>query len=196
MAASIRMLPVASAVNRITLSSAAGGEFNSAVLPYNRQLGCLSAIVTKRTNWTGLTTSVDWGIPEVTRLSGKPTRITRLRALARRANHFRVLTHFHESPAPFAKIFLFFRRPNHFRTPAVSRPLRGAYRDRHDTLGAGCDGCGGVRLDGFRAGRERCRIRRSRVVLTPRRWCQVSGSNSAGDGGKKARSPGRARYKL
>jgi hypothetical protein len=37
--------------------------------------------------------------------------------------------------------------------------------------------------------------RRSRVVLTPRRWCQVGGSNSADDGGKRARSPGRARYK-
>ena len=30
------------------------------------------------------------------------------------------------------------------------------------------------------------RGRRRRVVLTPRRWCQVGGGNSAGDGGKKA----------
>src|ERR1700722_19440126 len=37
--------------------------------------------------------------------------------------------------------------------------------------------------------------RRSRVVLTPRRWRQVDGGNSIGDGGKKARSPGRARRK-
>ena len=37
--------------------------------------------------------------------------------------------------------------------------------------------------------------RRSRVVLTPRRWCQVRGGISANDGGKRARSPGRARYK-
>ena len=37
--------------------------------------------------------------------------------------------------------------------------------------------------------------RRSRVVLTPRRWRQVGGINSAGDGGKRARSPGRARRK-
>src|SRR6195256_2494065 len=51
--------------------------------------------------------------------------------------------------------------------------------------GAGCDGRGGAR-DG------RCQCgRRSRVVLTPRRWCQVGGN--ADDGGKKARSPGRAR---
>jgi hypothetical protein len=43
---------------------------------------------------------------------------------------------------------------------------------------------------------ERCRRgRRSRVVLTPRRWRQVGGSNSADDGGKQARSPGRARRK-
>jgi hypothetical protein len=37
--------------------------------------------------------------------------------------------------------------------------------------------------------------RQSRVVLTPRRRRQVSGGNSADDGDKKARSPGRARYK-
>jgi hypothetical protein len=39
------------------------------------------------------------------------------------------------------------------------------------------------------------RGRRSRVVLTPRRWRQVGGVNSVGDGGKQARSPGRARRK-
>jgi hypothetical protein len=38
--------------------------------------------------------------------------------------------------------------------------------------------------------------RRSRVVLTPRRWRQVGERNFIGDGGKKARSPGRARNKL
>jgi len=37
--------------------------------------------------------------------------------------------------------------------------------------------------------------RRSRVVLTPRRWRQVGGMIPLGDGGKKARSPGRARNK-
>jgi hypothetical protein len=53
---------------------------------------------------------------------------------------------------------------------------------------------------------ERCScVRRSRVVLTPRRWRQVRGVASArpgldktyplGDGGKRARSPGRARRK-
>jgi hypothetical protein len=37
--------------------------------------------------------------------------------------------------------------------------------------------------------------RRSRVVLTPRRWRQVGERNFTGDGGNKARSPGRARNK-
>src|SRR5450756_2956636 len=37
--------------------------------------------------------------------------------------------------------------------------------------------------------------RRSCVVLAPRRWRQVDGKYPAGDGGKKARSPGRARSK-
>jgi hypothetical protein len=39
------------------------------------------------------------------------------------------------------------------------------------------------------------RGRRSRVVRTPRRWRQVGGTFSADDGGKKARSPRRARRK-
>src|SRR5450631_4422421 len=40
-------------------------------------------------------------------------------------------------------------------------------------------------------------VRRSRVVLTPRRWCQVLKKLTLlrDDGGKKARSPGRARSK-
>jgi hypothetical protein len=43
------------------------------------------------------------------------------------------------------------------------------------------------------AGRKRCSGRRSRVVPTPRPWRQVGGRYPAGDGGKKRRSPGRAR---
>ena len=39
------------------------------------------------------------------------------------------------------------------------------------------------------------RGRRSRVVLMPRRWHQVGGKCPADEGGKKARSPGRARRK-
>jgi hypothetical protein len=38
-------------------------------------------------------------------------------------------------------------------------------------------------------------VRRNRVVLTPRRWRQVWRDDSSSDGGKKARSPRRARYK-
>jgi hypothetical protein len=67
-----------------------------------------------------------------------------------------------------------------------SRPTRGAYRDRHGR-GTGCGGRGSA-ID-----EQRLSGRRRRVVLTPRRWCQVGGSNSADDGGKRARSPGRAR---
>src|SRR5665213_845772 len=46
-------------------------------------------------------------------------------------------------------------------------------------------------------GRMMRRVRRSRVVLMPRRWHQVLKKLAllGGDGGKKARSPGRARNK-
>jgi len=37
--------------------------------------------------------------------------------------------------------------------------------------------------------RHPARVRRSRVVLTPRRWRQAGGGNFAGEGGKQARSP-------
>src|SRR5712664_3118853 len=59
--------------------------------------------------------------------------------------------------------------------------------------------------DQQRADERCCSVRRSRVVLTPRRWRQVRGVKSAqpgldktyplSDGGKRARSPGRARRK-
>src|ERR1700674_111889 len=59
--------------------------------------------------------------------------------------------------------------------------------------------------DQQRADERCCSVRRSRVVLTPRRWRQVRGvasarpgldkNTSADDGGKRARSPGRARHK-
>src|ERR1700722_14036943 len=71
-------------------------------------------------------------------------------------------------------------------TKCRSVPLKGAYRDRH---GRGAE-CGG-RLR--RADERTLSGRRSRVVLTPRGWRQAGGVLSAGDGVKKARSPGRAR---
>src|SRR5215470_12230236 len=46
---------------------------------------------------------------------------------------------------------------------------------------------------GFLAGRNVRSGRRSRVVLAPRPWRQVGGRYPAGNGGKKRRSPGRAR---
>src|SRR5713226_10730077 len=59
--------------------------------------------------------------------------------------------------------------------------------------------------DQQRADERCCCVRRSRVVLTPRCWRQVRGVKSAqpgldktyplSDGGKRARSPGRARRK-
>ena len=67
---------------------------------------------------------------------------------------------------------------------------RGAYRDRHGRW---------VRdaVDADNVKRRMTLIcgRRSRVVLTPRRWRQACGRYPAGDGGKKARSPRRSRRK-
>jgi hypothetical protein len=46
-------------------------------------------------------------------------------------------------------------------------------------------------VDAGSAGDERRESgRQSRVVLAPRRWCQVGGSNFADDGDKKAPIPG------
>ena len=91
--------------------------------------------------------------------------------------------------SPSAKIFSFPSDPNHLHIARHPGPHKGAFRDRH----------------GRRVGMRWTPIalltralpcgRRSRVVLTPRRWRQVGGGNSTGEGGKKARSPGRARNK-
>jgi hypothetical protein len=43
-------------------------------------------------------------------------------------------------------------------------------------VGAGCDGRGGVRRATSVLDENADRVRRSRVVLTPRRWCQVGGA--------------------
>jgi len=72
-------------------------------------------------------------------------------------------------------------------TRAVSSQARGA-RDRHER-GAGCGGRERAADERHRSGR------RSRVVLTPRRWRQVGGKHPADDGDNKARSPGRSRGK-
>jgi hypothetical protein len=49
--------------------------------------------------------------------------------------------------------------------------------------------------DANRTDENACSVRRSRVVLAPRSWRQVGGKYPADDGGKKRRSPGRARSK-
>src|SRR5665213_4522080 len=76
-----------------------------------------------------------------------------------------------QCPAPFAKIFRFTSDPNHLHISRIPAQHRGAFRDRH----------------GRRVGMRWTRVarltsalhcgRRSRVVLTPRRWCQVGGNN-------------------
>ena len=73
-------------------------------------------------------------------------------------------------------------------------PHTGAYRDRHGR-GAGCFGRGSVGRANSAQTNGACCGRQSRVVLTPRRWRQVRGNFPRNDGGKKARSPGRARNK-
>src|ERR1700738_5316259 len=80
----------------------------------------------------------------------------------------------------FPKFFLR-PEPKHFYIPLPPPPPPGGARSYLRPGGA---------LDELRG-----RGRRSRVVLTPRRWRQVRGGDSADDGGKQARSPGRARRK-
>jgi len=48
------------------------------------------------------------------------------------------------------------------------KPVGGTFRDRHDTLGMGCDGP--LWRQVIFTGRKRCSGRRSRVVLAPRPW--------------------------
>jgi hypothetical protein len=90
-------------------------------------------------------------------------------------------------PALREKIFRFPSDPNHPHIPRHPGPRRGAFRDRHgrrarDAMDAACQKTNDI-----------ARGRRSRVVLTPRRWRQASRKYPRGDGGKQARSPGRAR---
>jgi hypothetical protein len=82
--------------------------------------------------------------------------------------------------APWAKSLALLR---------TSCPARGALRDRHERWVQDA-------MDAATSEDEWCAcIRRSRVVLMPRRWHQVARKCPRDDGGKKARSPGRARRK-
>jgi hypothetical protein len=91
-------------------------------------------------------------------------------------------------PAPLRKIFLLAPDPTRIYIACIPLHPEGRFANVTD-VGAGCGGRSGAR-DG-----RCCYGRPSRVVLTSRRWCQAGGSNSVGDGGKRARSPGRARSK-
>src|SRR3954447_13416123 len=71
---------------------------------------------------------------------------------------------------------------------APSRPTKGRSRSSRTR-----DGMRWTRMAPLTNGAERGR--RSRVVLTPRRWRQVLRSDAQGDGDNKARSPGRSRRK-
>jgi hypothetical protein len=94
----------------------------------------------------------------------------------------------------FPKNILVPTHPKSDLEPWLSHPTRGAYHDRHGR-GEGCGGRGSVlratgSQGGFfesvsgqqRADERCCRVRRSRVVLTPRRWRQVRGVKSAQPG--------------
>ena len=113
--------------------------------------------------------------------------------------------------------FRFTETPNQVLNCSHPVPTRGAVARRHER-GMGCGGRDSVGAHGV-AGRDeprerwpgaqderRCSVRQKRVVLTPQ-WlasslaevlrAQPGGQNldPRGDGVKKARSPGRARYK-
>jgi hypothetical protein len=88
-----------------------------------------------------------------------------------------------------AKIFRFSRWANHLYKLACPASIRGAFRDRHER-GAGCGG----RFGAF----DEWRMRRTAKSCGPDAPTLASSSRKAtfaGDGGKKARSPGRARRK-
>jgi hypothetical protein len=138
------------------------------------------------------------------------------RALIRR-NVAKTACRANQCLAPFAKIFRFRRRANHLYKFAPSHPTRGAYRDRHETRGGmrwtrqrfARDGIAGrvlwIRERSTARGREM--LQRTAKSCGPDAPMLASSSRScvgptglrqnlsAGDGGKRARSPGRARNK-
>jgi hypothetical protein len=80
---------------------------------------------------------------------------------------------------PLLKKYSDFQKPEISLYPLPSCPTEGRFAN---VTNAGRDAVdAAARLTGVA-----CSGRRRRVVLTPRRWCQVGGGNSAGDGGKKA----------
>jgi hypothetical protein len=92
-------------------------------------------------------------------------------------------------PALFAKIFPLPFLP---KSPAYSLPSRPTEGRLAIVTDAGRDA---MDVRAHLTSAPSCG-RQSRVVLTPRRWCQVGERDFTDDGGKQARSPGRARNKL
>jgi hypothetical protein len=90
--------------------------------------------------------------------------------------------------SPSRKNILFFRSANHLYISRHSVPLKGALAIV-TTRGGDAVDADGTPDEGIGCGRRR------RVVLTPQ-WLASSWRKSASDGVNKARSPGRARYKL
>jgi hypothetical protein len=91
--------------------------------------------------------------------------------------------------SPARKNILVFFRPKSHAYVTYPAPMKGAYRDRHGRwMRDAMDVCCAL-TNAQACGRPR------RVVLMPRRWHQACGGYSTGDGGKKARSPGRVRNK-
>ena len=107
--------------------------------------------------------------PRITSLARSLTARNRLRLKANFVSEFKLIGIVSAGPKIFLsgnqKIALYENR----KMCILSRhpvPIRGVYRDRHGRW-AGCGGRGGA-ID-----ERRSSGRRSRVVLTPRRWCQV-----------------------
>ena len=111
--------------------------------------------------------------------------------VARRANQSSRVNLSHVCPARKKKFFASLLGRNSFTDTPRPASTRGAYRDRHETWGAGCDGRLRATDEGAFGGR------RSRVVLMPRRWHQVLRKLTLprDDGDNQARSPERARRK-
>jgi hypothetical protein len=92
------------------------------------------------------------------------THLPRVRATVPQANQVGFLS------SPVCKNILIFRNPNQVYIDSRPAPPRGAFRDRHERWRRDA-----VDAVGAKDGRRR-RGRRSRVVLTPSRRCQVGGS--------------------
>src|SRR5271154_4757678 len=88
-------------------------------------------------------------------------------------------------------VVLICRNPTAFPLPPNQRQIRRVLHPQEGRIAIVTNvGCGMRWTCWLRETNAAGRVRQSRVVLTPRRWCQVGGSHSAGDGGKTARSRG------